>query len=347
MAGGKIGRPSKYDSNVKPHLNEIKNWIREGITDKEISQRLGINQKVLCKYKSEFKELNELYLNTKKEAPLNIKEEKWCVYIHTFPNQKVYVGITSQKPEVRWCNGKGYSKNTYVRSAIDKYGWDNVKHEILFDDLSEAEAKAKEIELIEKYDSNDPSKGYNLTKGGEGVKLTAEQKRQMTLKKRSFGTITFAQNISDVLARLEIVQKLSTEGFTKEEIANMFGVSRTTWYTWEKEDALIQEAIDTGRIEAVKAIKAALYKRAIGFEYTEKKVIRKQILLDGEDESKIPATLVQTEEYTKQALPDPTAALMLLKHWDDETEWCADPASLKLKKQELEFKKEQAESEVW
>ena len=43
-------------------------------------------------------------------------------------------------PAERWKNGKGYSKNTYVRAAIEKYGWENVKHEILFTDLPEEEA---------------------------------------------------------------------------------------------------------------------------------------------------------------------------------------------------------------
>lgn len=329
------GRPSKYNSHIKPHLDEIKCWISEGVTDKEISNRLGVNQKVLCKYKSEFSELNELYLNTKKEVPLKVAEKKWCVYKHTFPNKKVYIGITSQEPETRWKKGKGYSKNTYVRAAIEKYGWENVKHEILFDNLSEAEAKAIEIELVANYESDVPSKGYNLTKGGEGTSLTSEQRRLQRLKKQSFGKITFAQNPADVLARLSTVERLSEEGCTKDEIANMFGVSRTTWYTWEKEEPLILEAIDDGRIKAVKAIKAALFKRATGMYYTEEKFTK-----DDEGHWK-------KETTKKYSVPDPTAALMLLKHWDREQEWTSDPASLKLKKEELELKKQQAESEEW
>jgi hypothetical protein len=40
----------------------------------------------------------------------------------------------------------------------------------LFNGLTESEAKQKEIELIAKYKSNEKEFGYNLTKGGDGVK---------------------------------------------------------------------------------------------------------------------------------------------------------------------------------
>ena len=78
----------------------------------------------------------------------------------------------------------------------------------------------------------------------------------------------------------------------------------------------------------------------------EKKEIRKSIVIT-EDDEKIPAELVQTETYTKYALPDPASAMILLKHWDKENEWTNDPASLELKKQEFEFKKKHIESEDW
>ena len=36
-------------------------------------------------------------------------EKTWTVYMHTNKiNNKVYVGITSQKVQNRWNNGKGY-----------------------------------------------------------------------------------------------------------------------------------------------------------------------------------------------------------------------------------------------
>ena len=54
----------------------------------------------------------------------------YSVYKHTFPNGKVYIGITSQKPEDRWSKGKGYQRQPLIYNAINKYGWDNIVHKI-------------------------------------------------------------------------------------------------------------------------------------------------------------------------------------------------------------------------
>lgn len=88
------------------------------------------------------------------------------VYMHLFPNNKVYIGITKQKLTRRWDNGKGYKNNQYMTNAIMKYGWDNIKHLILYDNLTKEEAEQKEIELIKIYKSNNKKYGYNILNGG-------------------------------------------------------------------------------------------------------------------------------------------------------------------------------------
>lgn len=109
--------------------------------------------------------------------------QNYCVYRHICPNGKVYIGITSQKPSHRWNNGEGYSTQILFFRAILKYGWDNIKHEVLFDSLTKEEAEAKEIELIAKYRSNQKEYGYNLSCGGGGnygYKFTEEQRRNIS-----------------------------------------------------------------------------------------------------------------------------------------------------------------------
>jgi len=99
-----------------------------------------------------------------------LEGNNYFVYKHTFPNNKVYIGITQQQPEKRWKNGLGYdSHQKIMKRAIKKYGWNNIKHEILFQDLSKDEACKKEIELIAFYDSTNKEKGYNVSQGGEGT----------------------------------------------------------------------------------------------------------------------------------------------------------------------------------
>lgn len=104
----------------------------------------------------------------------------YTVYIHIFPNKKKYIGITSRAPMSRWQNGHGYKSNEYMTYAIEKYGWDNIKHEILATGLTKEEAEAMEIELIAKHRSNDRRYGYNITSGGESIgKHSEESKAKM------------------------------------------------------------------------------------------------------------------------------------------------------------------------
>lgn len=108
-------------------------------------------------------------------------EKKWCVYIHTSPSNKVYIGITCDVKH-RWrSNGEGYKGSNRIYYAIKKYGWNNFKHEILFDNLSREEACAKEIELIDHYNSTDIKFGYNLCAGGKLGPTHEETRRKLSI----------------------------------------------------------------------------------------------------------------------------------------------------------------------
>lgn len=78
-------------------------------------------------------------------------KENYTVYRHRFPNGKVYVGMTSQEPELRWDNGRGYEENRKMFSAILEFGWRNISHEIIASGLSEEEARERERREIESY----------------------------------------------------------------------------------------------------------------------------------------------------------------------------------------------------
>lgn len=95
-------------------------------------------------------------------------EDNYCVYKHTSPSNKVYIGITSMNPKQRWANGKGYRTQVFYR-AIEKYGWENFDHSILCKGLTKNEAEQKEVELIAYYKSNQKEYGYNVDNGGSSV----------------------------------------------------------------------------------------------------------------------------------------------------------------------------------
>jgi len=85
-------------------------------------------------------------------------------------NDKCYIGWTGRTVEDRWVrhmkDALTHRDNRKFYNAIRKYGVDSWNVETLMEVSTIDEAKQKEIELIEKYDSY--NKGYNATKGGDG-----------------------------------------------------------------------------------------------------------------------------------------------------------------------------------
>lgn len=118
------------------------------------------------------------------------EKNDFVVYKHTSPSNKVYIGMTGQPVEERWNDGRGYLGKTkdgkYNQPAfahvILKYGWENIKHEILFEGMTEDEACQKEIEMISFYKSNDPEYGYNLANGGKYAGKQSEATKEKISK---------------------------------------------------------------------------------------------------------------------------------------------------------------------
>lgn len=106
----------------------------------------------------------------------------YCVYIHHFPNGKVYVGITGDSPFRRWkSDGYGYHNQPVIYNAIKKHGWGNVKHEIVASNLTKEEACNFERILISIFNSTNHDYGYNVDHGG----LTSGRHSKKTLQKMS------------------------------------------------------------------------------------------------------------------------------------------------------------------
>lgn len=104
------------------------------------------------------------------------------IYRHIFPNGKVYIGQTCQKPEYRWNNGRGYKTSPFIFNAINKYGWDNIEHQILFSNLDQLNADIIEEDLIYYY--KQIGKSYNLANGGSvnrGWKMSEEAKEKLRI----------------------------------------------------------------------------------------------------------------------------------------------------------------------
>jgi hypothetical protein len=129
---------------------------------------------------------------------------------------------------------------------------------------------------------------------------------------------------------IDDIRKAVECGATDKEIATAFGIAESTLYKYKKEKPEFSEAFARGREKVVIDIKAALLKKALGYEYFEEKTVCKKDK-DGEN-------IILVESYKKHQAASETAAGMLLRNYDPE--WSdKDNAAARLREQELEMKK--------
>lgn len=166
-------------------------------------------------------------------------DKKYCVYKHTSPSNKVYIGITCKSPTDRWASGFGYSHQIYFFRAIVKYGWINFKHEILFDGLTKEEAENKEVELIAHYKSTDLNFGYNIDLGGNLHKLSeitrkkiseAKKGKKWTEKQRLASIEYFKKHPKRKVYKYTQKGELVAEFSSCQEAAIDAGVHKNTMY---------------------------------------------------------------------------------------------------------------------
>ena len=180
----------------------------------------------------------------------------YIVYVHICPNNKKYIGITCKKPEYRWGNGKGYKNNDHFYKAIQKYGWNNIQHIILFENLTKEEAEQKEIELISKYDTTNRKYGYNNENGGHSVnKMSKRSKNKLSKsvkelwkneeyrKKQSLKTPGMLGKHHTEETKQKMREKAKQRKLTKEQIEKLKTAMLGKHHTKETKEKLRQKML--------------------------------------------------------------------------------------------------------
>lgn len=104
------------------------------------------------------------------------------LYVHITPENKLYIGVTQQRScAVRWNCGRNYTTGKF-KLAVERFGWSNIQHIVLFDNLSKEMAYECEKYLIHKYHTTDDRYGYNTSEGGDrlGAPLTEIHKQKIS-----------------------------------------------------------------------------------------------------------------------------------------------------------------------
>lgn len=209
-----------------------------------------------------------------------MEEKCYTVYMHICPNNKKYIGITKLKPKARWKNGKSYKTQQLFFRAIQKYGWDNIKHEILFSNLTKEEAEQKEIELIALYKSNQREYGYNVANGGNCVGSVSEE----TKKKISVNTRK-AMNNPEIKRKLSIAQhnrpsplkgRKLTEDHKKKISINNKKSMLNKHHTEETKQKMREKALGRKSSEETKKKLSEVHKGIIPSAETKRKISEAQ-----------------------------------------------------------------------
>ena len=207
----------------------------------------------------------------------------FCVYRHTSPNGKSYIGQTRDY-KLR-CRTHQSLKGgcTAFFSAIKKYGWDSFSHDIIMEGLSFEDANELEAFLIAEAGTIAPG-GYNLRSGGDSSRHSAASRAKIgkankghvhspearaKMSKSGKGRIFSAEH----RARIGMAQRGNQRGLghkrTKEQCEKLSkaltGMKRTPEHA---EKIAIQ---NRGRVKSPEEIAANTKARSITYELTSPK----------------------------------------------------------------------------
>ena len=133
--------------------------------------------------------------------------------------------------------------------------------------------------------------------------------------------------------RLAEIEKLALT-MTEKQIAQYLGVGYSSWCDYKNKYSELSDSLKKGRETLVFELKSTLIRKAKGFQYSKKKVIKER------------GKIVREEEYIRSSLPDVAALNLLLKNYDKDN-WSNDPQILELRKKELELRERQVEANEW
>ena len=140
-------------------------------------------------------------------------DKLFVVYRHICPNGKMYIGVC-QNPSRRW-RPILYKGCRRFSLAIDEFGWENIKHEIIANDLNEDQAYTLERQLIRECKSDNEQYGYNISAGGKNNTQTEESR---ILISQSLKAHYSDENARQKLSQARLGHYVSVE--TKRKLSN-------------------------------------------------------------------------------------------------------------------------------
>ena len=147
-----MGRKNKYETHVKPKLDQIAKWYQD-LTERQIAEKLGIAMSSWERYKNEYPELKEVLLDSSQQLKEELKDT-----LKKKAKGFYYEEIKTTKREV---DGDIVTKTeTYRKYAQPDTGaihllLKNIDDDWHNDDTTTIDLKRKQLELTERKIEND------------------------------------------------------------------------------------------------------------------------------------------------------------------------------------------------
>lgn len=68
-----MGRKSKFDEYVAPHIQEVEKWVSAGATDEEVAKALGVSLTTLFSYKKKYPQFQQAFARAREKVVIDIK----------------------------------------------------------------------------------------------------------------------------------------------------------------------------------------------------------------------------------------------------------------------------------
>lgn len=99
---------SKYDTHVKPKLDLIEGWARDGLTDEQIYNNLGVSKDTFYKYKKQYSDFSDALKNGKEVIDYQVEKALLTKALRGDVTAQIF-WLKNRKPK-QWRDRKEHSE---------------------------------------------------------------------------------------------------------------------------------------------------------------------------------------------------------------------------------------------